>query len=110
MKVLKNVDREVEYLDGFNLPAGTKLSTMRMLLKVLLNRTVAKNPDDAIDTNQLLLKLRLVEPDIQLENAEFKALKEKVDANEMKLPQGEYGQLVAYVRECEKDVKDSEPK
>jgi len=107
MKTLKNVDREVEYLDGFTLPSGTKLSTMRMLLKVLLNRTVAKNPDDAIDTNQLLLKLRLTESDIQIENAEFKALKEKVESNEMKMPQGENGQLVSYIRECE---KDSEPK
>lgn len=103
MKTLKNVDREVEYLDGFNLPSGTKLSTMRMLLKILLNRTVSKSPDEAIDINQLLLKLRLVESDIQLENAEFKVMKEKVEANEMKMPQGEYGQLVTYVRECEKD-------
>ena len=101
MKKLTGLDDRTLNLDGDPIPPE-KMPTLRYLIQVILNRQVAKNAEEAIDANQILLKLRQVEPDIDLENNEFRILSEKIKANEAKLFQGSYGQLTAYLEKCDK--------
>lgn len=108
MKKLTAVDTPIEILDGSEPNPKAKLPTMRGLLKIVLNNQVPKNQEESLDVNQILLKLRLVDSDIEFENAEFRLMKEKVAENQAKMFQGPHGQLMAYIVACEKadDKKD----
>lgn len=103
MKKLMAIDKTIELLDGNEVNPSMKLPTFRFLIQTVLNNQVPKNGEESLDINQVLLKLRQVEPDIELENAEFKILKEKVGENQAKMFQGPHGQLLAYLNACEKE-------
>lgn len=101
MKKLDGLDERINNLDGDQVPED-KMPTLRYLLKVMLNRQVAKTAEESLDVNQILLKLRQVEPDIDLENGEFRVLLEKVKENQAKMFQGSHGQVLAYLDRCDK--------
>lgn len=111
MKKLTAIDTQIVSLDGNELPANVKLPTLRNLIRIILNNQVPKNSEDSLDTNQILLKLRIDDPDVVLENSEFKLIKDKVNENQAKMFQSGHGQLVAYLTSCEKaGEKESEKK
>jgi hypothetical protein len=101
MKKLTGLDEKILNLEDGNVPEEA-LPSFRTLIKVMLNKQVAKNADESIDVNQILLKLRMVEPDIEFENAEFKLIKDKVGENQAKMFQGPHGQILAYLDRCDK--------
>lgn len=101
MKKLTGIDDRILNLDGDPIPED-KMPKLRYLIQVILNRQVAKNAEESLDVNQILLKLRQTEPDIELENGEFRILSEKIKENQAKLFQGSYGQLTAYLEKCDK--------
>lgn len=103
MKKLMAIDTQIELLDGSEANPNIKLPTIRSLIKIILSNQVPRNGEESLDINQVLLKLRQVELDIELENAEFKILKEKVGENQAKMFQGPHGQLLAYLNACEKE-------
>lgn len=108
MKRLTGLDDKIVNLEAGEVPAD-QLPSYRNLLKTILNRQVAKNAEEALDVNQILLKLRLVESDIEFENAEFKLIKDKVNENQAKMFQGPHGQMVAYLEKCEKASEEKKP-
>jgi hypothetical protein len=101
MKKLTGLDDKILNLEDVEVDES-QLPTFRFLIKLILNKQVAKDADESLDVNQILLKLRQVEPDIELENAEFKIIREKVGKNEAKLFQGPHGQVLAYLDKCDK--------
>lgn len=101
MKKLTGLDDKIQNLDA-DVVTEDRLPSFRYLLKVMLNRQVAKNAEESLDVNQILLKLRMVEPEIDLENNEFRILQEKIKQNEAKMFQGSHGQVLAYLDKCDK--------
>ena len=102
MKKLTAIDTPIEILDGNDPNPNMKLPTFRALIKIILNNQVPKNQEESLDVNQILLKLRLHDVEIEFENAEFKLLKDKVGENQAKMFQGPHGQLMAYLVACDK--------
>ena len=101
MKKLTGLDDKILDLEEGKAPQEM-LPSLRTLIKIMLNKQIAKSADESIDVNQILLKLRQVEPDIEFENAEFKLIREKVAENQAKMFQGPHGQVLAYLDECGK--------
>jgi hypothetical protein len=104
MKKLTGLDEKIINLEDVVIKE-TDLPSLRYLIKIILNKQVAKDADEAIDVNQILLKLRMVEPDIEFENAEFKLIQDKVRENKAQLFQGPHGQLLAYLKKCDVEIK-----
>lgn len=102
MKKLTALDTQIEILDGTEPNPNIKLPTFRSLIKIILNNQVPKNAEESLDINQVLLKLRQVEPDLEFENAEFKLIYDKAGENQAKMFQSAHGQLIAYLKSCEK--------
>lgn len=102
MKKLNNIDDKILNLEDVQINES-QLPTFRTLIKYMLNKQVAKNAEEALDVNQILLKLRQAESDLEFENAEFKIIKEKCGENQAKLFQASHGQIVAYLAKCEKE-------
>lgn len=102
MKKLTGLDDKILNLEDDKVDES-KLPSYRYLLKIILNKQVPKDADDSIDVNQILLKLRQVEPALQFENAEFKKIREKVVENKAQLFQGPHGQLLSWIDKCDKE-------
>lgn len=107
MKKLTGLDDKILNLEDVQIDES-KMPSLRFLLKVILNKQVPKDADESLDVNQILLKLRQVEPDVEFENAEFKKIVEKVRENKAGLFQGPHGQLLAWLDKCDK-ASDKKP-
>jgi len=103
MKKLTNLDGRIEVLDDRTNVDEKGLPTFRSLLRMILNNQVPKNAEESLDVNQILLKLRQVETELEFENAEFKLLYDKTGENQAKMLQQFHGQLLAYLKSCEKE-------
>lgn len=101
MKKLTGLDEKIINLEEGDI-APERLPSYRTLLKIILNKQIAKSAEESLDVNQILLKLRQVEPDIEFENAEFRIIKEKVGENQAKMFQGPHGQVLAWLDKCDK--------
>lgn len=79
------------------------LATFRGLLRIALGNIVSKNAEEGLDLNQILLKIRIEEPNIEFENGEFRTMKQVVERNDVKMFQHSHGPLTAYLVKCEKE-------
>jgi hypothetical protein len=78
------------------------MPTIRATIRTMMNTAVPANNEESIEINQVLLKLRQVEPDIELENAEFAIIMRKFNDNAAKMFAQFHGPTVAYLKEIEK--------
>lgn len=101
MKTLKDLDAKPEPMQE-DTPAEiiATFPTYRKLMKSAVGTTVAKSGEEAIDLVQLGLKLK-IDGDVSIEDAEFKLLKEKCEANPMKWESHYHGQILLKLREAE---------
>jgi hypothetical protein len=102
MKKLIELDKQVAILDEAMIVPGMKLPTYRGLLKNILNQTSPKNNEESAVMGQLLLKLRVAEPILEIDNDDFKLILAKMDLNEGKMYAGFHSQLLSWLREIEK--------
>lgn len=75
MKTLKGIDEKIEWFtDDISDEQKALLPTYRKLMRVAVGGAAARNGEEALDYNEIGLKLR-VDGDVDLEEAEFKLLK-----------------------------------
>jgi hypothetical protein len=102
MKTLTNVD---DHLDSFNEELNDDqrrvLPTYRQAFKSIVGMTLNGDPEKAIDLYQLGLKFKLDEPNIQLEDAEFKLLKEATQKNPSQLLNHFWSQILLRLKDAE---------
>lgn len=79
-----------------------KVPTYRELLRIALGRIVPKAADQSLNISIILRQLRKETPEIDLENEEFKTLKEVVGKNEANMFQVSHGPLMDWITACEK--------
>lgn len=102
MVTLEKLDDKIENL----IDTREEMSTYRKLLKISIGNLPPKSADEMLELNQVLMKLKMVEADIQFENHEIKTVIDKVSENKVGLPQISIGQLLAYLKACEKAANE----
>lgn len=102
MKTLKDLDTHLVHFEE-DLPIDTvaQLPTYRKMYKAALGMVSSKNGEEAIDLYQVGLKLKLNEPQIDLEDAEFKLLKEACAKNPVQWMAHYHAQVVLKLKEAE---------
>lgn len=98
MKTIKGID---DKLEKFN-PNDSELQSFKDYFRAAISLSITKAGDEAIDVFELGLKVKRAEGDLQLEDAEFKRLKEKVDINPIGWPNWVHAQLVLKLKDSEK--------
>jgi len=94
MRRLIGLDEKMTPVVSDDHPEAFKdVPTLRDLLRLLAN-TKAKTADDARRFTRLILKLRGKEPAIDLDDGEFKILKELVEANPVNYTAFMQGQIL----------------
>ena len=88
MKTIKDVDQKLEYfIESAELDEKARkkleddIPTYRQLYRAAVSMAVSKSGTEAIDAYQVSLKLRTAEPNVSLEDAEFRLLKNTCEAN-----------------------------
>ena len=103
MKTIKNVDSKPEHFQDDIAPeVAATIPTYRKMFKAAVGMGLAKDGENAIDLVQLGLKLR-VDGDINLEDAEFKLLKERCSQNPAQWTAHFHGQVMMKLKEAEKE-------
>jgi len=100
MKTLKGIKAKPEPLDPEQKLDG--IPTYQTMMKYSVSMNLGKSAENSIECYQVGLKLKLDQDEIQLEDAEFKVLKEAVEANPMRYMAHFHGQLMLKIREWEK--------
>jgi hypothetical protein len=105
MRTIKNIDAQIEhFIDDNSFPEDQKkqIPTFRQMFKAAVGLSLSKDGEQAIDLYQLGLKLKISESDINLEDAEFKLLKEKCGENPAKWIGHFHGQVMQKLKDSEK--------
>jgi hypothetical protein len=98
MKTIKGID---DKLEKFN-PTDSDLQAFKDYFRAAVSLSISKAGDEAIEIFELGLKIKRATGDLQLEDAEFKRLKEKVDSNPIGWPNWVHAQLVSKLKDSEK--------
>lgn len=107
MKTIKNVDaKPIHFQDDVPPEVIAQLPTYRKMFRAVCGMGLAKGGDQAMDLVQLGLKMQLDQPDISLEDAEFKLLKERCDQNVCQWQVGFHGQVMLKLKEAEQSKKE----
>lgn len=107
MKKLTGLDDQ-QYLYEDPKPED-KVPTYRELLRIALGRIVPRTAEQSLNISIVLRNLKSTTAEIDLENDEFKTMKETVATNEAKLFQASHGPLMDYVVACEKASEKKTP-
>lgn len=99
MKKLTALDTIIDNL----IDTKEQMPTYRTLLRNCIGFVRPTNADEMLELDQVLLKLRLTDSDIEFENHEFKIMMDKVAENKIGLPQLSIGRLYAHMKFCEKE-------
>lgn len=102
MKTIKDVDtKPTHFQEDIPEEVAAAMPTYRKMFKAAVGMGLAKDADNAIDLLQLGLKLK-VEGDVQLEDAEFKLLKDRCSANTPQWQAHFHAQVMLKLKESEK--------
>ena len=75
-------DRVIPILtDGLTQEQLAQAMTYRKVFVGIISNSIAKSGEEAIELVQLGLKLKLTEPEVDIEDSEFKLLKKTIDEN-----------------------------
>jgi len=106
MKKLTKLDDKIEVAEELSEDQKKGLWSYRRMIQIVLNNCTPRNNEESMDIHQILLKLRMKEPDIEFEDAQFKLIWEKFDANgDGKNFQRFHGPTVFYLKQCEKALE-----
>lgn len=102
MKTIKNIDERPPHFDD-EVPADEllKIPTYRKFFRSAIGMGLAKDGDSAMDLIQIGLKLRVEGNDVTLEDAEFKALKERCERNTPQWAAHFHGHILLKLKESE---------
>jgi len=106
MKKLIGVQDATVLFDEDAIARGIKPPTYGTLLTNLLNGIQPRNNEESAVVGQILLKLRMRENELSLENADFKLVLEKLNENFVKMYAGYHSQLLLWLQKFEKDVSN----
>lgn len=100
MKTIKGID---EKLDIFSLEDKVEKDKMsfRDIYRTILSLSLSNSGAQAMEMVDVALLLKAAKEDVQLEDAQFNLLKEKVDANPMKQPAFFQAQLFRKLKAAE---------
>lgn len=102
MKIIKNIDERLADTINPENPAKDAVK-FRTLFRMVVSNHVSLSGEAALEYVELGLKLGVDKPDVELEDAEFKKLKEVVNANPLKWPNMLIGQLYKKIIDSEKN-------
>lgn len=104
MKTIKQIDEKIEWFaEDLSEIEKSTLPTFRKLFKAAIGMGVSKNPEEAVDLYQIGLKLKIDGPDISLEDAEFKRLKECCNPNPANWISHVHACVLMKIKEAEKE-------
>ena len=104
MKTIKNVDDNLQsFNDELSEEEKRSLPTYRKAFKAILGMVLNNDPEKALDLAQVGLKFTLAQPDISLEDAEFKLLKEATNKNPSQLLNHFWAQILTKLKDAEKN-------
>jgi hypothetical protein len=103
MKKLTDLDKQMVIFDESMIRPGMIVPSYRGVLKNVLNVAAPQNNEQSAIIGQLLLKLRVAEPTLEIENEDFKLIMEKLNLNEAKIFGGFHSQLYLWLKEIEKE-------
>jgi hypothetical protein len=103
MKVIKGIAGKLEL---FSLKDEVELdkSSFKDVFRTIISLSLGKSADQSLEMLELGMKIKHnKEADLELEDAEFKLLKEKVEANLTQQPAFFHAQLLKKLKESEND-------
>lgn len=107
MKKINAVDeRPTHFQDDITPEVAAQIPTYRKMFKAAVGMGMAKDGENAIDLMQLGLKLKVDGADIELEDAEFKLLKERCSANPAQWVAHFHGQVMFKLKQSEEKRKE----
>ena len=103
MKKLRGLDDRPQPLEkDTSKEVREQIPKFRRLYKMAVGNAMGRDAENAIELYQVGLKLRIDSDTIELEDAEFKLLKEKVEGNDAKFASTIHAQMILRIREDEK--------
>lgn len=102
MKHLKGLDEKPTSFDDVPPEVMEKMPTFRKLFKAAIGMATRGSGEQAIDLYQVGLKLKLAEPDLSLEDAEFNLLREACNQNAPNWISHYHAQVMMKLKEAEK--------
>jgi hypothetical protein len=106
MKKLIGVQDVAVLFDEQLIIQGIKPPTFGTLLTNILNGVQPRNNEESAAIGQILLKLRMKENELAVENADYKVIVEKLNENAAKMFAGYHSQLLLWLQKFEKDVSN----
>lgn len=103
MKTIKDVDsKPTHFQDDVPQEVIDQMPSYRKMFKAAIAMGLAKDGENAIDLMQLGLKFKLADPDISLEDAEFKLLKDRCSQNTPSWQAHFHAQVMLKLKDAEK--------
>jgi len=99
MKTIDKLDDTPEPIEA--LPQGVKLPTYRQLFKAAIGNALGKSSEEAIELFHVGVKVKDAKDELVLEDAEFKLLKEKCEANPAQWTAHFHAQVVLKLKKSE---------
>ena len=103
MKVIKGIDEKLELFSLTDEGEKKDKSSFKDMYRTIVSLSLGKSSEQALEMLELGMKIKGVEKDLELEDAEFKLLKSKVEDNMTQLPAYFHAQLLLKLKEAEND-------
>lgn len=107
MKTITAVDtKPTHFQDEVTPDVVASMPTYRKMFRAVCGMGLAKSGEEAMDLVQIGLKMQLADPDISLEDAEFRLLKERCEKNPVQWQAHFHGQVMLKLKEAETSKKE----
>lgn len=109
MKVIKGVNEKLELFTLTDEGEQKDKASFKDMYRTVVSLSLGNSGDQALEMFELGMKIKHAKSDdIELEDAEFKLLQDKVKENSLKQPAHFLGQLLSKLKQAENDsVKKS---
>lgn len=105
MKVIKGVNEKLDVFTLTDEGEQKDKATFKDMYRTIISLSLGNSGDQALEMFELGLKIKNTkENDVELEDAEFKLLKDKVAENKLQQPAYFIGQLLSKLKQAEHDT------
>ena len=106
MKIIKGVNEKLDLFSISDEGEQKDKASFKDMYRTVISLSLGDSGEQALEMFELGLKLKNTKADdIEVEDAEFKLLKDKVQANKLQQPAHFLGQLLKKLKEAENDTK-----
>lgn len=110
MKKIKGLEDKLSPIEELPKGVDVKLPTYRAMFKAAVGNSLGKSGEESIDLYQVGMKLKIEGDSIDLEDAEFKLLREACEKNPAQWTAHYHAQVLMKLKEAEIEKKKPELK